>query len=173
MDSDRFEHHPSCSQTISSEQQPEWIFFYDKDKPFYGFTNFSPHSVMYEGKRYPTSEHLFQAFKFMEHRPHLAEHIRTVSDKPSMALSEARRFQPEVRTDWKQTNISVMEKVLRLKFEQNECLKRELLETKDATLVEDSEIDSFWGAGADRTGRNELGLALMRLREELRVEETS
>ncbi|KAG5642608.1 hypothetical protein DXG03_002506 [Asterophora parasitica] len=39
------------------------ILFYDKDKPFYEFTNFSYHPVKYNGKSYPTSEHLFQAFK--------------------------------------------------------------------------------------------------------------
>lgn len=39
------------------------ILFYDKHKPYYEFTNFSPHEVVYEGKPYPTSEHLFQAFK--------------------------------------------------------------------------------------------------------------
>ena len=39
------------------------ILFYDKDDPHYGFTNFSPHPVMYRRKRYPTSEHLFQSFK--------------------------------------------------------------------------------------------------------------
>lgn len=39
------------------------IYFYHKHEPFYGFTNFSPHSVMYKGKKYHTSEHLFQSFK--------------------------------------------------------------------------------------------------------------
>jgi len=39
------------------------ILFYHKNDPYYGFTNFSPHPVMYKGKRYPTSEHLFQSFK--------------------------------------------------------------------------------------------------------------
>jgi len=39
------------------------ILFYNKNEPHYGFTNFSPHPVMYQGKRYPTSEHLFQSFK--------------------------------------------------------------------------------------------------------------
>ena len=41
----------------------------------------------------------------MDHRPLLAEHIRTVSDNPKKAFSEARRFQPEVRKDWKEVNI--------------------------------------------------------------------
>lgn len=39
------------------------ILFYHKHDPHYGFTNFSPHAVKYNGKVYPTSEHLFQSFK--------------------------------------------------------------------------------------------------------------
>ncbi|KAF8646208.1 hypothetical protein AX16_007350 [Volvariella volvacea WC 439] len=81
------------------------ILFYHKHDPYYGFTNFSPHPVVYKGKKYPTSEHLFQSFKFQGHRPNLAEHIRTCSERPSVAFSEARRFQPEVRHDWKHVNI--------------------------------------------------------------------
>ena len=46
----------------NSRKRPK-ILFYNKDEPHYGFTNFSPHSVVYQGKRYPTSEHLFQSFK--------------------------------------------------------------------------------------------------------------
>lgn len=42
---------------------PSRILFYDKDRPYYGFTNFSAHPVVYEGRTYPTSEHLFQSFK--------------------------------------------------------------------------------------------------------------
>jgi hypothetical protein len=39
------------------------ILFYHKSDPYYGFTNFSAHPVIYKGKKYPTSEHLFQSFK--------------------------------------------------------------------------------------------------------------
>ena len=101
------------------------ILFYHKNDPYYGFTNFSPHPVIYKGKKYPTSEHLFQSFKvrgisislliftydphqFQAHRPSLAEHIRTCSERPSVALSEARRFQREVRADWKKVNIKMV-----------------------------------------------------------------
>jgi diaminohydroxyphosphoribosylaminopyrimidine deaminase/5-amino-6-(5-phosphoribosylamino)uracil reductase len=42
---------------------PPRILFYHKHDPHYGFTNFSEHPVTYKGKRYPTSEHLFQSFK--------------------------------------------------------------------------------------------------------------
>ncbi|KAK0236142.1 hypothetical protein EDD85DRAFT_631094 [Armillaria nabsnona] len=143
------------------------ILFYDKDKPYYFFTNFSAHPVVYNGERYPTSEHLFQSFKF-EHRPSLAKHIRTCSERPSVAFSEARRFQPEVRADWKAVNISKMEVALYLKFTQHGDLKREILATGDAELVEDSPKDAFWGVGLDGRGRNELGKALVRVRERIR-----
>jgi hypothetical protein len=39
------------------------ILFYHRHDPHYGFTNFSAHAVVFNGKRYPTSEHLFQSFK--------------------------------------------------------------------------------------------------------------
>ena len=47
---------------VPQERRPK-ILFYHKTEPYYGFTNFSPHPVDYRGKRYPTSEHLFQSFK--------------------------------------------------------------------------------------------------------------
>lgn len=43
--------------------KPRQILFYDKNKPHYGFTNFSEHPVSYKGHKYPTSEHLFQCMK--------------------------------------------------------------------------------------------------------------
>ncbi|KAG9022911.1 hypothetical protein FRB95_013993 [Tulasnella sp. JGI-2019a] len=65
-----------------------------------------------------------------------------------------------------------MDEVLRLKFEQHPALKEQLLSTGDAYLVEDSGAnDTFWGNGADGNGRNELGLALMRLRDHFRWNE--
>jgi len=145
------------------------IYFYNAKDPHYGFTNFSPHPIEYRGKVYPTSEHLFQSFKFQDRRPLLAEHIRTCSDKPSVALSEARRFQREVRPDWMKVHVTKMDETLLLKFRQHPSLKKELLETGDAELIEDSDKDSFWGVGADRKGRNELGKALVRLRSKFRA----
>lgn len=82
-----------------------------------------------------------------------------------------------------------MEIALRLKFTQHPDLKALLLGTGDADLVEvgrvrafspalafilsyqDSPRDYFWGIGADQSGRNELGKALVRLRGELREEQ--
>ena len=54
----------------NSYQRPR-ILFYHKHEPHYGFTNFSTHPVVYQGRRYPTSEHLFQSLKVWE------THLRT------------------------------------------------------------------------------------------------
>lgn len=146
------------------------ILFYHKHEPYYGFTNFSSHVVMFEGKKYPTSEHLFQSFKFIPDRPGLAEHIRMCSSRPSVAFSEARRFSLEVRSDWGDRNIEAMDIAIYHKFTQHKVLKRQLLETGNAELIENSDKDAFWGCGADGKGKNELGKALERLRDRLRRE---
>lgn len=56
---------------------------------------------------------------------------------------------------------------------ENRHLKEELLSTGDAELVEDSDKDSFWGIGVDRKGQNQLGKALVRLRTQLRDEQSN
>lgn len=147
---------------------PKPILFYHAHDPHYGFTNFSSDPVEYQGKIYPTSEHLFQSLKFLPHRPELAEHMRIWSKRPRAVFDEAHRFSPEVRPDWLKVRIEMMDLALWHKFTQNTHLKDELLSTGDAELVEDSDKDAFWGVGPDGKGGNQLGKALQRLRTKLR-----
>ncbi|KAF9244209.1 hypothetical protein BU15DRAFT_42228 [Melanogaster broomeanus] len=163
--------HSASPEGLAKQQQPpRRILFYHVHDPYYGFTNFSPDPVEYEGKCYPTSEHLFQSLKFLDHRPELAEHIRTCSNRPRVVFDETHRFNPEVRPDWLRRG--KMDMVLWHKFTQNEHLKEELLSTGDAELVEDSDKDAFWGVGPDGKGENQLGKALQRLRAKLRGDNT-
>lgn len=157
--------------SVAPFQRRERILFYNKHEPYYEFTNFSPHDVVYAGKRYPTSEHLFQSFKFLDSQPAIAEHIRKCGDRPSAVFDEAHRHQKWVRSDWRQVNVEKMEATLRLKFTQHTDLKALLLGTGNAELVENSPKDFFWGIGADGSGRNELGKALERVRDELRYDD--
>ncbi|KAI0799815.1 hypothetical protein BC629DRAFT_1498975 [Irpex lacteus] len=143
------------------------ILFYDRNEPYYEFTNFSYHPIVYNGKTYPTAEHLFQASKFLDHCPDVAEQIRHLPT-PRAALQEATRRQRLRRHDWFDVNLRVMDAVLEAKFTQHPALYKLLLETGDRELIEASPIDSFWGWGENEQGRNELGKALMRLRDRLR-----
>ncbi|KAJ6486057.1 hypothetical protein C8R47DRAFT_1047608 [Mycena vitilis] len=153
----------------SIPQVPRRILFYHRSDPHYGFTNFSPHRVHYDGKVYPTSEHLFQAFKFMDNRPDIAEKIRTISTSPRDAFTQARVHKAYQHPNWLKMNIAKMDIVVWQKFTQHEDLKQELLATGNAELVEDSAEDAFWGIGANGQGQNELGKALERLRAKLRA----
>lgn len=56
-------HSDSPRRSLPRTMMRPRILFYDKHDPHYGFTNFSAHPVVYKGKKYPTSEHLFQSFK--------------------------------------------------------------------------------------------------------------
>lgn len=51
----------SRSRSLSRERRT--IYFHDRHEVYFGFTNFSLHSLYYEGKKYHTSEHLYQSFK--------------------------------------------------------------------------------------------------------------
>ncbi|KAG6840143.1 hypothetical protein C0991_008580 [Blastosporella zonata] len=147
------------------------ILFYEKNDPYYEFTNFSDHDVFYNGKRYPTSEHLFQSLKFLEHQPGIANDIRAC-ETPRKAYEMARRYKHFARADWFKLNVVMMDAVLLLKFQQHRELRELLVSTGDAVLIENSPADSFWGIGQDQKGSNELGKALMRLRDKFRSGET-
>jgi ribA/ribD-fused uncharacterized protein len=143
------------------------INFYSATGEHGCFSNFSRHSVFLKGKRWPTSEHYFQAQKFVGEPDE--EAIRKAS-KPSEAASMGRDRKRPLRRDWESVKEGVMLDALRAKFTQHEELKAILLGTGDAVLVEHTAKDSYWGDGGDGSGKNRLGQLLMKVREELRAQ---
>ena len=152
--------------------QPQWthtgpINFYNRDEPYYEFTNFASYCVTIDDNVWPTTEHYFQAQKFVG-TPY-EETIRQMSF-PREAFDFSRK--PEVsywrRSDWEQVKEDVMHKALLAKFTQHENLCRLLLSTEDRKLVEHTKNDSYWGDGGDGSGKNRLGILLMKVRETLR-----
>ena len=57
-----------------------------------------------------------------------------------------------------------MELALYCKFTQHVTLLKLLVGTGNALIVEHTANDSYWGDGGDGTGRNMLGVLLVRLR---------
>jgi ribA/ribD-fused uncharacterized protein len=129
------------------------------------FSNFAPYPISLDGKRWPTSEHYFQAQKFLD--PELREHIRR-SSKPGQAATLGRNRTAPLRRDWESVKVDVMRKAVGAKFEQHRELASLLLATGDSHIVEHTENDSFWGDGGDGSGRNMLGRILMEVRARLR-----
>ncbi len=144
---------------------PGALLFYESTQPYYEFTNFaSGYPFTLAGASWPTSEHYFQAQKFVSH-PRLYAQIRAAST-PREAFDIAQANAASVRSDWKSISLDVMLDALRQKFE-NPTLKSLLLSTYPRTLVENAgSKDNFWGAGATGTGKNHLGRMLMHVREE-------
>ena len=140
----------------------------------YGFlSNFSHHSFETEEfseKRHSiyklfwrTSEHYFQAMKFVGMNFKYAEKIRC-SPNPSEAARLGRDRSIPIRPDWEHVKEIVMEEALMAKFTQNLDIKRKLLETGDAILVEHRKADRYWGDGGNGSGKNRLGILLMKVR---------
>lgn len=131
------------------------------------FSNFATYPITLGGKTWPTVEHYFQAQKFAgtEHE----EAIRLVSSAMMAARMGRSRKRP-LRADWERVKDDVMYLAVRAKFGQHEQLRRALLTTGEARIVEHRARDAYWGDGPDGFGKNMLGLLLMRVRAELRDE---
>ena len=87
--------------------EPEWsvgsgikhVLGFDGNGEFSELVCHSPHSVVYGEDLYPTALHLFEARKFLDHRPDLADRIRqceNVEEIPAIS-KELRKF---MRRDW-------------------------------------------------------------------------
>jgi len=99
----------------------------------------------------------------------IAEHLRTIPDSME-ASREAARNSEYQRDDWPEIETERMEEVLYMKFTQHDDLRAELVSTHPAQLVWASPRDSYFGAGPNGKGRNELGRLLMHVRDRLKAE---
>lgn len=164
------------------------IRFYEKDDPYYQFSNFSQHKVEILGLTFPTSEHAYQAFKYYhisesgidlnKIESKYAELIRT-SSTPNKAFYLGRKIQKNqwkwqreiteivkeykinLRDDWDNIKDNIMRLVVYHKFTQHDL---GLIETGNADIIEASPRDSYWGEGKDGEGQNRLGEILMEVR---------
>lgn len=156
---------------MAEEQTPPTVInFYSTTGEYGCFSNFSKHRVFLKGKNWPTSEHYFQAQKFAgtEHETEVGQ-----AKTAMIAARMGRDRKRPLRRDWEAVKETVMMEALRAKFTQHEDLREILLGTGDAKLVEHTANDSYWGDGGDGSGKNRLGILLMRLRNELRAQDVA
>lgn len=124
-------------------------------------SNFYPCNIEYNGKKYTSTEHAFQAAKTLDESWH--DRIQN-AETPGVAKKLGK--QAPMRPDWESTKIGVMEDLLRIKFNIPE-LKEKLLETGNRELIEGNFWnDCFWGV-CEGKGTNHLGKLLMKVRNEL------
>lgn len=146
------------------------IKFYSTGDDYGEFSNFAAFPIQLDKKKWPTSEHYFQAQKFSD--PKDREEIRK-ANTPHIAARLGRDRRKKLRKDWEAVKVNVMRQALHAKFTQHEDLGRLLLSTESARLTEHTPNDDYWGDGGDGSGRNMLGRLLMDLREKLRSEQSA
>jgi hypothetical protein len=148
---------------------PAEILFYSVTDEHGELSNFAPYPIKVGGKSWPTSEHYFQAQKFVD--PTVRERIRR-TPRPAEAARLGRSRKLHIRPDWEAVKTAVMREAVQAKFEQHADLAASLLATGEATLVEHTPNDAFWGDAGDGSGRNMLGRILMDVRASLEKDPT-
>ena len=98
----------------------EVINFYRVSDEYGCFSNFTPYPIEIDGKRWPTSEHYFQAQKFDD--PQHQEGIRR-EKSPMIAARMGRDRKKKLRRDWESVKVSVMRKAVRAKFAQHDDIR--------------------------------------------------
>ncbi len=154
----------------ASDARSEPIKFYHLNKPYGFFSNFAPYPIHLKDRIWPTSEHYFQAQKFVN-TPH-EEEIRQAKTAREAAEMGRDRRRP-LRRDWEIIKDDVMREALYAKFTQHPDLTEKILSTGDLKLIEQTKNDRYWGDGGDGTGLNMLGQLLMETRERIRYDFSS
>lgn len=150
--------------------------------------------LVWEGRPFASSEHLYQYMKFAyegasEASRAYAEQIRTAStaykakllanqrerrgskwaEPLNAAIAAGRAAGVQLRPGWDAGRDDVMRLVLFTKFRADAHCRAALLDTGAARLVEHSPADRYWADGGDGRGANKLGLLLEEVRAALRA----
>lgn len=140
------------------------IKFYRVENEYGLFSNFSEHPVGVDGTTWQTTEHYFQAQKFLD-RDLWWKVMR--AETPGEAAKIGRNRENPLRIDWEEIKDGVMKKAVLAKVMQHYEVRKMLLDTGDAILIEHTKNDSYWGDGGDGSGKNMLGKILMEIRADL------
>ena len=127
---------------------------------YFFLSNFFASKIRYNGLTFLNNEAAFQAQKCPERASEFCE----------LNPSDAKRLGRKVRlrSDWESVKDDVMYDVCHAKFSQNANLRRQLLNTGNAELVEGNTWgDRVWGV-CGGVGENRLGKILMRIRDEMK-----
>lgn len=159
--------HIGANHGAAANAKPRKLIFFYKSSGEYGYlSNLYWVDVKFENRTFRSSEDAYQFGKPLDGM--VAEWLITAPKPHLCAMAAHSLLAFDIRPDWQDIKVDRMRDVLSAKFTQHEDLKKKLLETRDAILIEDSKTDRFWGVGRHMNGKNMLGILLMELREKLR-----
>ena len=133
-------------------------------------SNFYPAVITLDDMDHATVEHAFQAAKTL-----IEEERRQIQLAPSPEAAKRLGQQVTLRPDWEKVKYGIMESLVRQKFTYHSYLRKLLLDTGDAILIEGNNWgDRIWGMtrneAGELVGNNWLGKILMDVRDELKKE---
>lgn len=153
-----------------SELDPKPITSFKGDRMFRFLSNFWLVEVAWEGERYPSVEHAYQAAKTTD-----PKWRRKLACGTVYSCADAKRVGKRLplREGWDAVKLSIMENLLRQKFGRfSKDLNMLLRLTGDLYLVEGNDWgDRFWGM-VDGIGENHLGKLLMAIRKDAQTAAT-
>lgn len=156
MEQQKKQWHEKTNDTIHDDNNIKGFF---GDYRF--LSNFEPCVIIYENKKYGSSEAAYQSAKTIQHQ--LKERFTTMT--ASESKREGRKI--SLRDDWNEIKLKVMYDILLYKFTHNLYLKEKLILTGERYLEETNWWnDTFWGV-CKGVGENNLGKTLMKIRSEL------
>lgn len=143
-------------------------FYRASEKPYGAFSNLYRREIEFEGEKFATSEHAYQAGK--ARKPEVRKWLMEAPSPALLAMAAHGLYVWDINPDWSKIKFDRMKRVLQAKFTQHEDLKQLLLSTGTARLVESATVDNavnrLWGE-VNGVGKNKLGELLMEVRAEL------
>lgn len=158
------------------------IYFYGHKNEFGFMSNFYETTFFEHYTRFTCSEQYLMYYKCIFFDPLNDKLLDAIlkETSPTKIKKLGRQVKNYNDDDWDALRYYVMVKGLRLKFNQNDIIKIELLNTGNKNLYEASPFDKIWGIGFNavnatstdkkKFGRNLLGKALMQVRQEFFIE---
>lgn len=149
--------------------EPAEVRFYRaSEKPYGAFSNLYRREIEFEGEKFATSEHAYQAGK--ARKPEVRKWLMEAPSPALLAMAAHGLYVWDINSNWSRIKFDRMKQVLQAKFTQHEDLKQLLLSTGTARLVESAKVDNavnrLWGE-VGGVGKNKLGELLMEVRAEL------
>ena len=143
-------------------------FYRASEKPYGAFSNLYRREIDFEGEKFATSEHAYQAGK--ARKPEVRKWLMDAPSPALLAMAAHGLYVWDINSDWSKIKFDRMKRVLQAKFTQHEDLKQLLLSTGTARLVEsdtvNNDVNRLWGE-VNGVGKNKLGELLMEVRAEL------
>lgn len=157
------------------------IFFYRVGDAYGAFSNWAPTPFTVDGVSFSTAEQYIMYRKCLTFGDNVTAEKLLSYDSPKEQKALGREAAGYIDSVWAGIRQTVAIRGLYAKFSQDAELKRLLLGTGDAVLVECTSNDRIWACGLDKDdddrlsadrwkGQNILGFALMEVRNMLRAE---